>query len=64
MMTSNGGMKTALPMYLIDTNVISELRKREKTNRGVFAFMSEAKGSGAPCYLSVVTLGELRRGIE
>ena len=63
-MISSGGMKTVLPVYLIDTNVISELRKRDKTDHGVTAFIAEAKGAEAPCYLSVITLGELRRGIE
>ena len=63
-MPSNARMKMVFPMYLIDTNVISELRKGDKTNRGVISFMAEAKGAEAPCYLSVITLGELRRGIE
>ena len=51
-------------MYLIDTNVISELRKQNNANHGVVAFMAEVKGSSTPCYLSVVTTGELKRGIE
>ena len=51
-------------MYLIDTNVISELRKRNRANHGVTAFIGEIKGANTPCYLSVVTVGELRRGIE
>lgn len=51
-------------MYLIDTNVISELRKRDNANRGVTAFFGEMKGASTPCYLSVITVGELRRGIE
>jgi len=64
-MTTSGGVKTTVQqVYLIDTNVISELRKRDKADRGVVAFMVEAKATGAACYLSVITLGELRRGIE
>ncbi|OED42861.1 hypothetical protein AB833_05160 [Chromatiales bacterium (ex Bugula neritina AB1)] len=51
-------------MFLIDTNVISELRKKDKADIGVVTFFTEAKVSEAPCYLSVITLGELRRGIE
>ena len=31
---------------------------------GVTAFVADCKGSGALCYLSVITMGELRRGIE
>ncbi|WP_455283571.1 PIN domain-containing protein [Cupriavidus necator] len=50
-------------MYLIDTNVISEARKRERANAGVRAFFRQAAREGAALYLSVLTLGELRRGI-
>ena len=63
-MILHGKMKTVQQMYLIDTNVISELRKQNNANRGVTNFMAEVKGSTAPCYLSVVTTGELKRGIE
>ena len=51
-------------MYLIDTDVISELRKKEKANRGVTAFFKEVTASDAPIYLAAVTIGELRRGVE
>ena len=51
-------------MYLIDTNVIGEARKQEKAHPGVTAFFAEADADGAALYLSVVTLGELRRGVE
>ena len=51
-------------MYLIDTDVISELRKKEKANRGVIAFFKEVTASDAPLYLAAVTIGELRRGAE
>ena len=63
-MILHGKMKTVQQMYLIDTNVISELRKQNNANRGVTNFMAEVKGSSTPCYLSVVTTGELKRGIE
>ncbi len=51
-------------MYLIDTNVISEARKRNKANKGVLDFFEGAVQAGTPVYVSVVTVGELRRGIE
>ena len=51
-------------MYLIDTDVISELRKKETTNPGVVAFFKEVSSSDAPLYLAAVTIGELRRGVE
>lgn len=51
-------------MYLIDTNVISELRKKENINSGVKDFFTQAAFNNAPMYISVVTIGELRRGIE
>lgn len=51
-------------MYLIDTNVISELRKKNKANPGVQAFFSEVSQQSQQLYLSVITIGELRRGVE
>ncbi|MGE8366588.1 MULTISPECIES: type II toxin-antitoxin system VapC family toxin [Cupriavidus] len=51
-------------MYLIDTNVISEVRKRERANKGVRAFFRQAARQETDLYLSVVTVGELRRGVE
>ncbi len=51
-------------MYLIDTNVISEARKRSKANKGVQAFFRQVIKEQTPVYISVVTLGELRRGVE
>ena len=51
-------------MYLVDTDVISELRKKEKANRGVVAFFDEVARSDAPLFLAAVTIGELRRGVE
>ena len=55
---------TPLPMYLLDTNVISELRKREKANPGVQKFFGKAMDQKARLYLSVITIGELRRGVD
>jgi hypothetical protein len=51
-------------VYLIDTDVISELRKRHKANPGVVAFFNEMASSDAPLYVAALTIGELRRGIE
>ncbi|MES9830132.1 MAG: type II toxin-antitoxin system VapC family toxin [Candidatus Thiodiazotropha sp.] len=51
-------------MYLVDTNIISEVRKRSKANKGVRAFFKQAIADETPMFISVVTVGELRRGIE
>ena len=51
-------------MYLVDTDVISELRKKEKANRGVVAFFGKVAPSDTPLFLAAVTIGELRRGVE
>ena len=51
-------------MYLVDTNVISEVRKRAKANPGVRRFFAEAQTNGDALYVSVITLGEIRRGVE
>ncbi|MYH69373.1 MAG: type II toxin-antitoxin system VapC family toxin [Gammaproteobacteria bacterium] len=49
---------------MIDTNVISEARKGRQSSRGVKAFSRQVERDGTPVYISVVTIGELRRGIE
>ena len=46
--------------YLLDTNVLSETRKK-KADAGVMAFLQATDSSAL--YLSVLTLGELRKGI-
>jgi len=51
-------------LYLVDTDVISEARKGAKTNAGVRGFFARAAGEGTALYLSVITLGELRQGVE
>jgi len=51
-------------VYLIDTNVISEARKKSKANRGVRSFFRQAAVDDKRMYMSVVTVGELRRGVE
>lgn len=47
--------------YLLDTNVVSELRKRSP-DPGVVAWYDRVQGR--QLFLSVLTLGEIRRGIE
>ena len=51
-------------MYLIDTNVISEARKHAKANRGVRAFFRRVTTERIPVFISVITVGELRRGVD
>jgi toxin FitB len=51
-------------VYLIDTNVISEARKGSRAHAGVGAFFQQAAEQQTPLYLSAITVGELRRGIE
>jgi predicted nucleic acid-binding protein len=48
--------------YLVDTNVISELRKREKADPAVQAWFASV--ADEEIFLSVLTVGEIRRGIE
>ena len=47
--------------YLLDTNVLSELRRRTP-DAGVVDWF--ARRPASTLYLSVLTLGELRKGIE
>jgi toxin FitB len=49
-------------MYLIDTNVVSERRKGQRANAGVLAFFDSVSENER--YLSVITLGEIRRGAQ
>jgi len=46
--------------YLLDTNVLSETRKK-KADAGVISFLEGADSS--TLYISVLTLGELRKGV-
>ena len=48
--------------YLLDTNVISELRKGARADPGVSAWFAGL--ADEEVYLSVLTIGEIRRGIE
>lgn len=48
--------------YLIDTNVLSELRKRDRCDPRVSAW--QASVSADELFISVLSLGDIRRGIE
>lgn len=50
-----------MPGYLLDTNVLSETRKRNPSEP-VIRFLSDQPPSSL--YLSCLTLGELRKGVE
>lgn len=47
--------------YLVDTNVLSELRRKQPHPQVVAWFAARPRQS---LYLSVLTLGEIRKGIE
>lgn len=51
-------------MYLIDTNVISEIRRGTSANKGVRKFFKQVIKDQSPLHLSALTMGELRRGTE
>lgn len=48
--------------FLIDTNIISEVRKQERCDRHVAAWYASI--DDADIYLSVLVVGEIRKGIE
>lgn len=48
--------------YLLDTNVLSELRRGDRANPGVLAWWREHQSG--QLWLSVLVVGELRRGVE
>ena len=49
-------------IFLIDTNVLSEVRKQTRCHPNVAAWYASV--AEADLYLSVLVLGEIRRGIE
>jgi predicted nucleic acid-binding protein len=49
-------------LFLLDTNVVSELRKASRCDPRVAAW--QASQSAAACFLSAVTVMEIRLGIE
>ena len=50
--------------FLLDTNVLSGRRRIERANFGVRAFFERIDRTAAETYISVVTVGELRRGVD
>jgi hypothetical protein len=48
--------------WLVDTNVLSELRKGDRAHAGIRAWFADARE--AELFTSVLVLGEIRRGIE
>jgi predicted nucleic acid-binding protein len=48
--------------WLLDTNVVSELRKGTRANEHVRAWQGRTRGQDK--FVSVLVLGEIRRGIE
>lgn len=48
--------------YLVDTNVLSELRKGRRCDPNVFRWFSAIPDEDV--FLSVLVIGEIRRGIE
>lgn len=51
-----------MAVYLLDTNTLSELRKRERANLSLLAWYDATPAEDL--FVSVLALGELRRGIE
>ncbi len=48
--------------FLLDADVVSELRKRGRVDEGVEQWFSDV--DDAEVFLSVLTVGEIRRGID
>lgn len=48
--------------YLLDTNILSEVRKGARCDRHVARWYDSV--SGSELFLSVLVVGELRRGVE
>jgi len=48
--------------WLVDTNVLSELRKGERADQGIRAWFADARDD--ELFTSVLVIGELRRGVE
>jgi toxin FitB len=48
--------------YLLDTNVVSEVRKGNRAHKAVMKWFSEV--SDDDLHISVLVLGELRQGVE
>jgi toxin FitB len=61
---SHGNKPRYLAMYLVDTDVVSETRKQSRANIGVTRFFASCVTESTPVSVSVVTIGELGRGVE
>jgi predicted nucleic acid-binding protein len=48
--------------YLADTNILSELRKKNRCDENVRNWFNQTDGN--LIYISVLTIGEIRQGIE
>ena len=48
--------------FLLDTNIVSDLRRPRRSRAGLGAWFSDQPPDAL--YLSVITLGEIRQGIE
>jgi predicted nucleic acid-binding protein len=47
--------------FLVDTNVLAELRKRPRANAALRSWLGTLESE---IYLSVLTIGEIRRGVD
>lgn len=63
-----GAMKTSIApevnAYLLDTNVISEVRKGVRANEGVRQFFRQCQKDNSTLFLAAITVGQLRCGME
>ena len=50
--------------FLLDTSVVSARRGIRRANLGVRALFERTEPTAAETYISVVTVGELRHGVE
>jgi toxin FitB len=48
--------------WLLDTNILSELRKGDRANEGIRAWFTAVRDDEV--FTSVLVLGEIRRGVE
>jgi len=51
-------------VFLIDTDVVSELRKKDRADKGVLDFFQQYQVESDRCFVSSIIVGELRRGVE
>ena len=51
-------------MYLFDTCVVAEARKQSGAHPGVREFLHRVIENRSAVFMSVITVGELRKGVE